>query len=676
MPSRDAGGGSRIEADHRSDLEEHMRSPTHRRAAWLFAAVLALAGTAAAGPASAAAPGGCATIAIDGMASCQFTAGPAATDPTGAGYGPAELRDAYGLQSTIAGARQTVAVVAAYDDPNAEADLAVYRNTYAGVGLTPCTTANGCFRKVGPTGSAAALPAANAAWAAVAATDLDVVSAICPNCHLILVEAASPAITDMGTAVNAAVALGAKFVDIGWSQPEAAADTGYDATYFTHTGVALVAPAAQALPGGSSGVGLVGYPASSPQVTAVGGTTLTATGTGLRRWSEAAWPLTGSGCSAYEPKPSRQTDAGCARRTVNDVAADADPDVGSGAVAAYDSYGDDTYAAPGWTATGGTTVAAAIVTAVYALTGTPAAGTYPASYPYSHFHGLNDLGAAGYDQPTGMGSPQFTMAFDYSGAHTGAIYSGVLDKCITDNQMATANGTPINIYTCKGGANQIWTMHADGTIQVYGKCLDLTGAGIANGTPAELYTCVYAPNQIWQARADGELVNPVSGRCLTDPGNNTTDNTRLQLSDCNGSPGQVWATPYGTPAGSGQIVAGVNANLCLDDFQQGTADNNPIDIYTCNSGIAQQWSVTGSGTLQVRGKCLDVNRAGTADGTAVDLYTCTGGGNQQWLVRADGSLLNPESGKCLADPNDSTKLGTPVQLSTCTGTPGQLWRYP
>src|SRR5947208_3521319 len=115
-----------------------------------------------------------------------------------------------------AGAGRTVAIVDAYDDPRAEADLAAYRSTY---GLPACTTANGCFRKVDQNGGTR-LPAVDAGWAGEISLDLDMVSATCPNCRILLVEAASASFTDLGTGVNTAVALGAKYVSNSYGGAE------------------------------------------------------------------------------------------------------------------------------------------------------------------------------------------------------------------------------------------------------------------------------------------------------------------------------------------------------------------------------------------------------------------------------------------------------------------------
>lgn len=346
----------------------------------------------------------------------------AATSTTPSGFGASDIRSAYGLPTSGSlGTGGTVAVVTAYDDPDAESDLATYRSEY---GIAACTTANGCFKKVGQTGSTTSLPSTFSGWSAGTAQSVDMISAVCPNCDILVVEASSPSISNVGTAENEAVTLGADFIDNDWETPETtlgSSETTYDSEYFDHPGVAITAPA------GNTGYG-VNYPASSPYVTAVGGTTLVADSSVSRGWTETAWAGSGSGCSAYEPKPSWQTDTGCANRTLNDAAAVADPNT---PVAYY-----DTPTAGGWQGGGGTDISAAIVAADYALAGSPAPGTVPASYLYEHPGALNAVtsgsngtcspsylctAGSGYNGPAGMGTPSGADAFATMGARPAAI---------------------------------------------------------------------------------------------------------------------------------------------------------------------------------------------------------------------------------------------------------------
>ncbi|MFF4345133.1 S8 family serine peptidase [Kitasatospora sp. NPDC001540] len=354
----------------------------------------------------------CAAPARADTASCNAlrVIRPTAADDTASGYGPADLLAAYGLPAD-GGEGATIAVVDAYDHPRAEADLDVYRRHY---GLPACTADTGCFRKTDQRGGTR-LPRGNTAWAGEIALDLAVVSAIAPRARILLVEADSAAVGNLGTAVNTAVALGAQYVSISWGATESANAADYDSRYFDHPGTVIAAAS------GDAGYG-VNFPASSPHVVAVGGTTLRPDGS-PRGWAETAWATgpdegTASGCSGQLPKPAWQTDPGCARRTVADLAAVADPATG---VAVYQTYGGN-----GWYTYGGTSAAAPLIAAAYALAGPPPPGSRPASFPYRNPAALHDIttGATttctpaylctagpGYDGPTGLGTPNGTAAF-------------------------------------------------------------------------------------------------------------------------------------------------------------------------------------------------------------------------------------------------------------------------
>jgi hypothetical protein len=134
-----------------------------------------------------------------------------------AGYGPADLQSAYALPSASGGSGQTVAIVDAFDDPTAESDLGSYRSYY---GLPPCTTANGCFRKVNETGGTLPPPPPNPDWGLEISLDLDMVSAVCPNCHILLVEANTNLDSDLYTAEDTAAALGANAISNSWGGSE------------------------------------------------------------------------------------------------------------------------------------------------------------------------------------------------------------------------------------------------------------------------------------------------------------------------------------------------------------------------------------------------------------------------------------------------------------------------
>jgi subtilase family serine protease len=339
------------------------------------------------------------------------------------GLGPTQIQSAYKLAGLSAAGR-TVAIVDAYDDPKAESDLAKYRSQF---GLPACTTANGCFKKVNQNGAASPLPAGDYGWAEEISLDLDAVSAACPSCHILLVEASSATDSDLMKAVDTAAASGAVAVSNSYGGNEDSSITGLD-SHFNHPGVAITASS------GDSGYG-VSWPASSQYVTAVGGTTLKSA-SGARSWTETTWSGAGSGCSAFEPKPAWQHDGGCARRTVADVSADADPNSGLGVYDTYNSCGSSSscdflislglvQGLDGWAQVGGTSLSSPLIASVYALAGNTAATTY-GSYPYSHTGSLFDVtsgsngscggsylctAGAGYDGPTGLGTPNGTGGF-------------------------------------------------------------------------------------------------------------------------------------------------------------------------------------------------------------------------------------------------------------------------
>lgn len=318
-----------------------------------------------------------------------------------AGYGPADIASAYQLTGN-GGAGTTVAIVDAFDNPNAEADLAVFRRTF---GLPPCTTANGCFRKVNQRGGTTA-PPGDPGWGVEIALDLQAVSSSCPACKILLVEADDPSFVNIGQSVNRAVALGAHVVSNSYGGDEFTSARALRARYYTHPGVAQVASS------GDFGFGPAQVPAAFPEMIAAGGTRLVKTASG---WTESAWSGAGSGCSAWYAKPAWQKDSHCAMRTVADVSAVADPETG---LAVYDTYGLG--ADNGWIVVGGTSLSAPLLAGMIGRAGN-ATTLDSAAHIYQNHAGLRDVvggsngfcggdylcrGTKGYDGPTGLGSPR------------------------------------------------------------------------------------------------------------------------------------------------------------------------------------------------------------------------------------------------------------------------------
>jgi len=354
----------------------------------------------------------CSTAAEEGNASCHAhvvhdeTGRPFAT--TGpSGYSPTDLRTAYaitgnGQSSTI------IAIVDADGYPNAEADLATYRAQF---GLPACTTANGCFKKVNQNGVQGNYPRANTGWSQETALDLDMASAMCPGCSILLVEANSASLANLGAAVNRAAAMGAHVISNSYGGSETGTQTTEQ--LYNYAGIAVTASS------GDDGFG-VEFPASSPHVTAVGGTSLKRAAGTARGFTETAWSGAGSGCSTVYAKPTWQKDTGCAKRTVADVSAVADPNTG---VAVFGPSGRGARSA--WLVFGGTSVAAPVIAGLYGVNDT---AVNHGSDPYRYTANLHDVtsgtngrctvsylctAGAAYDGPTGLGTPNGVAAFGF-----------------------------------------------------------------------------------------------------------------------------------------------------------------------------------------------------------------------------------------------------------------------
>ncbi|MDA8398252.1 MAG: S53 family peptidase [Actinomycetota bacterium] len=343
---------------------------------------------------------------------------PGGGSTTPSGYSPADLQSAYNLASASSanGSGVTVAIVDAYSNPYLASNLATYRTYF---GLPPCTTASGCLTIVNQAGGTK-LPRGNSGWGTEEALDVEMVSAICPNCNVLVVEASSNSMSNLAAAAAYAGA-NAQVVSNSYGSSEFSAETSYDPSY-SGKGVTFVASS------GDNGYG-VEYPAASPDVVAAGGTTLS--GSSTSGWSQTAWSGAGSGCSAYEANPGWQpyTRTVCAdMRQVADTSAVADPNTG---VAMYDTYGQS-----GWMVVGGTSVASPIIASVFALANNDL-GSKAAKQLYSATGGLTTVnsganakncttylcnasdsftgfitgGAGVYNGPTGVGTPNGIAAF-------------------------------------------------------------------------------------------------------------------------------------------------------------------------------------------------------------------------------------------------------------------------
>jgi hypothetical protein len=404
--------------------------------------------------------------------------------PAGVGYGPSQLQSAYNLTSASAanGAGRTIAIVDAFDDPTAAADLATYRSS-AGLPAVPS------FQKVNQNGATSPLPAtapANDDWTLEESLDLDMASAICPLCNIVLVEATNDTGTGLYTAENTAASM-AGYISNSWGGTEASSDTSLDSSNFNHPGDVITASA------GDSDFGVI-YPAASPNVVSVGGTRLS-TASNSRGWTESVWNTTpgsegtGSGCSAFEPQPSWQTAlglTGCSRRIDNDVAADADPATG---VAVYDTTNGN----GGWNEVGGTSASSPMLAAMFALAGNP--GNTPANDIYTHTSNFFDVTSGndgscspaylctaetGYDGPTGIGTPN-----GIAGLVTGGSTGNTVTVTNPGNQSGTV-GTAVSlqIHATDSASGQTLTYTASGLPAG----LSISSSGLISGTPTTAAT--------------------------------------------------------------------------------------------------------------------------------------------------------------------------------------------
>ena len=327
------------------------------------------------------------------------------------GLGAADLQKAYALDTTLdPGA--TIAIVDAFGYKNAESDLKAYRAQY---GLPACTVASGCLTIINQDGNASPLPAEPSSdddWTLETALDLDMASAACPKCKLLLVQATTDQDDGLFIAQAAAVAHGATVISNSWGgaeDPSAPATANEHYFDFPNVGI-FVAAGDSGYDNGGQGPD---YPSTSAHVTAVGGTRLTKSSSGTRGYTEVAWaysPFSGGGgssCSLSIPKPSYQGATSCTFRAASDVAANADPSSGP---AIYNAGNG------GWTSVGGTSAASPLVAGIYALTGH---GKEAPGFAYANKAAYYDItsgkngscgnvlcnAGTGWDGPTGIGAP-------------------------------------------------------------------------------------------------------------------------------------------------------------------------------------------------------------------------------------------------------------------------------
>jgi N-acetylneuraminic acid mutarotase len=566
---------------------------------------------------------------------------------TPAGYSPSDIQSAYDLPAATG--TPLVAVVDAYDDPNAESDLATYRAQY---GMPSCTTANGCFTKAAQDGSTnyPSPPPPNDDWVSEISLDLDAVSAACPACRILLVEADddSSSSGSLPAAVDTARTMGAKFISMSWGGSENGTENSQDSQYFDYPGTVFTASSGDF--GYSAGPI---YPSTSQYAVSVGGTALSrATGT-ARGWSESAWDGAGSGCSSDVTKPAFQSGISvCGTRADTDLSADADPDTG---LAIYNTYSD-----AGWDVYGGTSLAAPLIASMYALAGTPAAGTFPASYPYQDARlgaDLNDvtegsngvclasaialcLAGPGWDGPTGLGTPEGTGALT-------ATPHGDIAGTVTD----VGTGKPIAGATVSAGGYQA-TANASGdydlgvpagsydvTASKYGYD-DGTAAGVqvtTGGSVTENFALTAAPN------------HTISGTVTDGSGHGWPMRAKITVAGIPVAP--VYSSPYTgqysvtLPAGASYTLKVASANLPAYTDQQATVDLSGSDV-TKNFALQVDSATCTAPGYAYHDTGLSEAFTGWQGSTPQDGWTITDnvGNGQTWRFDNPGGWDTPPGG--------------------------------
>jgi hypothetical protein len=659
----------------------------------MFLVVVAVGATAgAAVPADAApaapklVPAACATV-VAGRAHCDAiqlvpAVRPNATPAAPTGYGPTDIQSAYNL-GTNPGSGQVVAIVDAYDDPNAESDLATYRSQY---GLPACTTANGCFRKVNQSGGTS-YPSGDTGWGTEITLDLDAVSATCPGCHILLVETTTNDDNNLAAGVDEAVALGAKFVSNSYSDAESDAPSGIN-THYNHPGVMIAAATGDN--GSMSGTNTQ-YPASSPTVVAIGGTSLSRS-SNARGWTETVWGSsgsgsqgTGSGCSATYAKPSYQSGitTGCNNRATSDVSADANPNTG---LAIYDSYGQS-----GWLEYGGTSLATPIISSIWALAGAPASGDNAVAYPYAHKSSLNDVtsgsngscgapictAGTGWDGPTGLGTPNGTAAFvagttttnDFSIALNPTSASVVAGNSATSTvSTAVVSGTPGTITLSASGlpsgatasfspasvsAGSSSTLTVATSASTAAGTYPITVTGTAGGTS---HTATYTLTVTTTAPSNDFSVSlsPATARVVAGGSVTSTVSTAV----VSGTAGTITLSASGLPSG---------ATASFSPASVTAGNSSTLTVATTASVVAGSYPITVTGTSGGTSHSATFTVTVTAPGGGGGVVTITNPGYQFGYLNLFGANFTVQATDSLGLPLTFTAVNLPPGVHITSG---------
>lgn len=623
----------------------------------------------------------------DNLASTTGGAQPQ-TGPT-SGLTPAQLESAYQLPPTTSvSGGQTVAIVDSYDDPTAESDLNVYSSQF---GLPACTTLNGCFTKENQTGQSSPLPTHNNEWSTEISLDLDMVHSICQNCHILLIEANTNSFPDLEAAENEAATQGATEITNSYGTPDNEGITQTDNAAYDHKGIVDVAAAGD--DGYDNGSGAPLFPASSPSVVAVGGTSLTFNSV-TQSWNSTAWQSGGGGCSSLFTAPAwqqslsvwSQTGCGTARLSA-DVSAVADPSTG---VAIYYAGGG------GWLMIGGTSASSPIIAAEYALAGGANGVDYPAQTLYGNANtsayfditsGNNNFGngfscstsiacnaAPGYDGPTGLGSPVGLSAFT---AEITAAPENVSPPSISGNPgdqytLRATDGVWSQAYNagfqweeCDASGNNCAPVSGQGTSSRYTLTSSDIGSTIrvvvtASNTDGS-NQAVSVPTAVVHASAPANTAAPTIADGESAIG---TGSVSLQAGEWLGSGTISYSYQWQLCNGSDQSCANI-ANAVADTYSVPESDiGSDIDVVVTASNAVGSQSVASApafitDTTITAGPSLPTD-VGEAQAITLTNATCNtgdvliaGGFGPNLTIRTATSLYNPATGAITSSGNMS-----------------------
>ncbi|HXA53358.1 MAG TPA: S53 family peptidase [Solirubrobacteraceae bacterium] len=579
-----------------------------------------------------------------------------APSPSAGAFGlrPQDLHSAYQLPDSAAAA-QTVALVDAYNDPTAEADLKAYDEEF---GLPECTSGDGCFRQVNQSGEAGNPPFPKTTkeletarrgsrakreeaeeatgWGLEISLDIEVAHATCQSCDIVLVEADGPSYEDLETAETSAATLGAGEISNSWAGSEEGETPGLEsASPFNHPGIVITAAA------GDDGYlnwdsessverGRANFPASSPHVVAVGGTRLSL-GTNSAWAGETVWNgdhATGGGCSAvFTAQPWQQSvpdwsAVGCAtKRAIVDVAADADPYTG---VAVHDTSPECEYRyeeagvkhVAYWCTIGGTSLATPLVASVFALAGGADGVAYPAETLYES--GLKSS-ASLHDVTVGSNG-ECTKPFLEGGLSACTPAEEAVASCAskaiclagTGYDGPTGVGTPDGIAAFKplpsSGCTDYWTNTAGGSWY--------TGADWSTGSPphAGEGACIVASGTYTVTMDQTSATGIVSVGSLTIGGKEGSQTLEV-ASSCSQS--AELAASGGIGIGSAATLTMTNGDSCANNVALSGAinDDGVLDVEDARGGARS-----------IEGNLVDTDRLFLAAGAALHVtgsYTQT-----------------------------------------------------